>query len=179
MKIIQNKVNFRQTVRIFNSNLLLEGIVPLNPSENENNRQLLLVSITYLKISVALLVQKLLSSKVSAQTKNLFDWKIKFRLTVRIFNSNFLLEGIDSLNPPENKKYRQLLLISKTYFKFSVALLVPKQSASKVDAQNEPPSQAQILFYLLFSWTPILSSNSKIYSWYHSQYAKLKVHPRV
>jgi hydrogenase-4 membrane subunit HyfE len=73
MKIIQNKVNFRQTVRIFNSNLLLEGIVPLNPSENENNRQLLLVSITYLKISVALLVQKLLSSKVSAQTKNLFD----------------------------------------------------------------------------------------------------------
>ena len=156
MKIIQNKVNFRQTVRIFNSNLLLEGIVPLNPSENKSNRQLLLISITYLKISVALLVQKLLASKVSAQNKNLFDCKIKFRLTVRIFNSNFLLEGIDSLNPSENENYRQLLLISKTYFKFSVALLVPKQSASKVDAQNEPPSQAQKNFFLLFFLNPHL-----------------------
>ena len=137
MKIIQNKLNFRQTVRIFNSNLLLEGIVPLNPSENENNSQLHLVSKTYFKISVALLVQKLLASKVSAQIKNLFDCKIKFRLTVRIFNSNFLLEGVVSLNPSENKNYRQLLLVSKTYLKFSVALLVPRQSASKVDAQNK------------------------------------------
>ena len=137
MKIIQNKVNFRQTVRIFNLNLLLEGIVPLNPSENENNRQLHLVYKSYFKISVGLLVQQLLASKVSAQIKNLFDCKILFRLTVRIFNSNFLLEGVVSLNPSENKSYRQLLLVYKTYFTFSVALLVPKQSASKVNAQNK------------------------------------------
>ena len=76
MKIIQNKVNFRQTVQIFNLNLLLERIVPLNPAENEKNRQLHLVSKTYLKISVALLVQKLLASKVNVQNK-IFPDRVK------------------------------------------------------------------------------------------------------
>ena len=54
--------------------------------------------------------------------------------TVRFFNLILLPEGAVSLNETENKKDRQCLLISKTYFKFSVSLSSQELPASKVNA---------------------------------------------
>jgi hypothetical protein len=53
---------------------------------------------------------------------------------VRIFNSILLPEGLVCVNRIENKSDRQLSLVHKTYFSFSVALFILELLAFKVGA---------------------------------------------
>ena len=66
------------------------------------------------------------------QAKKLF----KFCQMVRIFNSILLPEGAISVNPSGNKKDEQFLLVSKSYFNFSVSLSSQELSATKVKSQK-------------------------------------------
>ena len=72
--IFVSKIYVRQTVRIFNSNLLSKIAVSENDVENKKCRKLLLVYTTYFRFFVALFVLQLLVFKVVACfLKNIFS----------------------------------------------------------------------------------------------------------
>ena len=156
MSNVQSAANFTvpKNGGIFKTILLPKWAISVNSSENQK----------YEQYSVYLSSQELSATKVKAQKSfnfrqteqkrwaisssflkhtlsslHLFSVKAKilfnFHQTVRIFNLILLPEGAVSQNSTENKKDRQCLPVSKTYFKFSVSLFSHKLSASKVDAQ--------------------------------------------